>query len=57
MIIVIYLSEGAVASCLARAPWDRAALVLALAVFVLVQDTLLSQCLSPRKYINGYQRI
>ena len=48
---------GAVASWLVRSSPDRAVRVRALALCcVLGQDTLLSQCLSPPRCINGHRR-
>ena len=52
--------RGAVASWSVRSSPDRAVRVRALAGDIVLRsyrDTLLSQCLSPPRCINGYRRI
>ena len=52
-----YWVGGAVASWLVRSSPDRAVRVRALAGDIVLRDTLLSQCLSPPRCINGYAMV
>ena len=54
-----YVVGGAVVSWLVRSSPDRSGFEPwpGILCCVLGQDTLLPQCLSPPRYINGYRRI
>ena len=60
LLIILSYWKGVVASWFVRSPSDYAVWVRALTrdiVLCSLADTLLSQCLSPTRCINGYQRI